>query len=150
MTPQLSPSDNRLVHPTNSPFSSAPGTTAPYAKITNFNIALAGTNVFQDNQTFAFESYNENLRPNISLNGGAHSSIGISSGSVSKQMFESGYSYYYVDLSRHASVEFDNQTRNVQLLFKSLSSHTMDYYITLFFEKNFNINISTGQNESPK
>jgi hypothetical protein len=128
-----------------SPFSSSPATTCPYSKITNFQLNVAGKNIFETPQNYSFETFMEQVRPALSINGGSMNSLGLSSGSISKKMWESGYTYYYVDLSRNNNADEDAASKSIQVLFNNSGSKTIDYHIIVGYEKHFYININTGQ-----
>ena len=131
-----------------SPFSSCPATTFPYAKITNFQIQISGRPIYNTPLSHTFMYYNTSLRPELSINGGSLRSLGMSSGCLSKSDFENGYSYYYVDLTNIESEAEDNASKAVQVLFQNnvsgTTNLTLDYYIYLYFQKSVNINISNG------
>ena len=71
-----------LGSPMNSPFSSAPGTCCPFAFLTNFNVQLSGTNIYQSNLNYTFETFLQNFRGGNSLNGGISNEM--SSGLIDK------------------------------------------------------------------
>ena len=131
-----------------SPFSSCPATTFPYAKITNFQIQISGRPIYNTPLSHTFMYYNTSLRPELSINGGSLRSLGMSSGCLSKSDFENGYSFYYVDLTNLESEAEDNASKAVQVLFQNnvsgTTNLTLDYYIYLYFQKSVNINISNG------
>jgi hypothetical protein len=145
MVPQLNQVSNQGFSPSSSPFSSAPGTCMPYSKISNFQLQIGGKNVFDNPQTFSFENYSTQVRPALAINGGSLNSMGLSSGAISKKMWENGYGYIYVDLSRNASEALDNASRSIQVVFKNDSNQVVDFTVIVGYERNFNINVSTGQ-----
>ncbi len=106
---------------------------------------VAGKNIFETPQNYSFETFMEQVRPALSINGGSMNSLGLSSGSISKKMWESGYTYYYVDLSRNNNADEDAASKSIQVLFNNSGSKTIDYHIIVGYEKHFYININTGQ-----
>ena len=91
-----------------SPFTSCPATTFPFSKISNFQLQISGKPVFATPVSNTQLFYNTMLRPELSINGGSLRSLGMSSGCISKTDFESGYGFYYVDLSHLENEAEDN------------------------------------------
>ena len=58
------------------------------------------------------------LRPELSVNGGALCSLGMSSGCISKTDFESAFTYYWVDLGQLENEADDNTSKSVQFFYK--------------------------------
>jgi hypothetical protein len=130
-----------------SPFSSCPGTTFPYSKITNFQIQISGRPVYNTPISHTFLYYNTGVKSELSINGGSLRSLGMSSGCISKSDFENGYTYYYTDLTNIESEAEDNASKSVQVLFTNsggTANLKIDFYIYLFFQKQIAINISNG------
>jgi hypothetical protein len=88
------------------------------------------------------------LRPELSINGGSLRSLGMSSGCLSKTDFESGFTFYWVDLSNLENEADDNTSKSVQVLFQNsvpvAGALNVDFYIYLFFQKSLHLNISNG------
>ena len=134
-----------------SPFSSCPATTFPYAKIQNFQLQISGKPFFATPINHSQLLYNCMLRTELSINGGALCSLRMSSGSISKTDFESGFTYYWVDLGQLENEGDDNLSKSVQVLFTNsvssggtTSNLQTDFYIYLYYQKMVNINISNG------
>jgi hypothetical protein len=146
MQPQLSYSANGGlgISPMASPFSSAPATCCPFAHLSNYQLQLAGRNLYDNPVNYSFEFFNENIRPTLSLNGGSFQSLGMSSGSISNSDWSKGYGYIYSILDRHANDAIDSLSRSVQVVFTNSSAVAMDYVIIVFYEREFTINCSTG------
>ena len=129
-------------------FSSCPATTFPFAKIQNFQLQISGKPVFATPVSHTQLLYNQMLRPELSINGGSLRSIGMSSGCISKTDFESGYSFYWVDLTNLENEADDNTSKSVQVLFQNnvpaAGALNTDFYVYLFFQKELNVNISNG------
>ena len=127
-----------------SPFSSCPATTFPFAKIQNFQLQISGKPVFASpiSQTQLF--YNAMLRPELSVNGGSLRSLGMSSGCISKTDFEAGYTFYWVDLTQN---ETDNSSKSIQVIFQNATAGALntDFYCYVFYQKELHVNISNGQ-----
>ena len=145
MQPQLNSSANYLGYsPMLSPFSSAPGTCLPYARVSQFQIQLNGSNVFDNAINYSIENFYEQVRSSLSINGGSLNSVGLTSGSLSKTDYERGYGYIYVNLAHQESSAKDGMNKAVQLIFTNNSNITCDYFIVLCQEKNISINVSSG------
>lgn len=131
-----------------SPFSSCPATTFPFSKISNFQLQISGKPVFAVPVSHTQLFYNTMLRPELSINGGSLRSLGMSSGCISKTDFESGYGFYYVDLTHLENEADDNLSKAVQVLFTNgaggSTALNVDFYIYLYFQKELHLNISNG------
>ena len=131
-----------------SPFSSCPATTFPYSKITNFQLQLSGKPVFANPVSSSQIFYNTMLRPELSINGGSLRSLGMSSGCISKTDFESGYGFYYVDLTHLENEADDNTSKSIQVIFNNAAGGStplnIDYYCFVYFQKELHLNISNG------
>lgn len=92
-------------------FDSAPGTSSGII-IRDFNVQLAGTNVFQSNQHYDFEQFNAELSKINSING--NMTLGLTSGSLNYYMFQQGYRMYVADLSRKDSSQ-SNVTKSITI-----------------------------------
>ena len=128
--------------PMQSPFSSSPGSCAPFAKVTNFNVALSGVNWYQSNINYGFEQFQNEIRHAHSLNGGEI--IGSSSGLLTKSDWENAYGYVYVNLDRRPDQTSDDTSRSVQISFTNSSLITLDYYVVLFYQREITIATATG------
>lgn len=131
----------RYVNPACSPFGSEPATTSPLLSITNFNVQIAGVNVLQQNIQYTYEAFVEQLMGVNAINGGL--SDGLSSGLISKTMFENNYRYYVVDLSRKS--KDDISPKSINLIGTNNSLITIDLYIFVEFTRSLRIDVSTGE-----
>ena len=131
-----------LGSPMNSPFSSAPGTCCPCAFLTNFNVQLSETNIYQSNLNYTFETFMQKFRGANSLNGGISNEM--SSGLVDKNRYESSYGIVYVDLSLKPSQASDNISRSVSVLGTNNSLVSLDLFCILAYQKEIDLNLSTG------
>ena len=128
--------------PMASPFSSSPATTCPLASITNFNVLVSGTNIYQSSYQYGFEEFFNELRGSNSINGGIP--LGLSSGLLDQTTWENGYRYHYVDLSRRVSQANDDISRSIQVIYTNNSPVMMDYYFIIGYEREITISTSTG------
>ena len=128
--------------PMASPFSSAPGTCCPFASVSNFNVLVSGTALYQSNIQYKFEHFLQEVRPSNSINGGL--SLAMSSGLLSQTDYENGYGYIYVDLSRKTGQASDDVSRSVQLQLTNTSNCYVDYITFIIYEREITISTSTG------
>ena len=128
--------------PMNSPFSSAPGTTCPQARLTNFNVLLSGSNIYQEAYTYTFTSFLQELRQCNCLNGGLD--LGISNGLISSSDYENGYGYVFVNLERKDSQASDDISRSVQVMFTNGSNVALDVFWVIGYSREISISTSTG------
>ena len=131
-----------LGSPINSPFSSAPGTVAPFHRFGQYNILLSGSNIYQTNYQYTWETFLQENRPSLCLNGGL--TLGMSSGVIGQSDFENGYGFAYTDLSRKISPASDDVSRSLQAIFTNNSLYTCDYYAIVNYEREITISTSTG------
>ena len=155
--PQLSASINGSAHvydpvltggvgalgsPMISPFSSALATCAPCLFITNFNVLLSGTNLYQSNINYRFENWLQENKQSNAVNGGL--SLGLSSGLLSQSDFENEYGFIYVDLSRKISQASDDISRSIQVVGTNNSAVCIDYFCIIAYERQISLSTSTG------
>jgi hypothetical protein len=100
------------ISPMNSPFTSSPNITSS-TPITNYNVLLSGTNLYQQNLNYSSEHYIQEIRGQ-SLYGGL--SLDMSSGLISQLEYESGYRFIVSDLSRTPSEASDNVSKSTQVI----------------------------------
>ena len=124
-----------------SPFSSSPCTTAKNP-ITNYNILLSGSNLYQQNYNYSWEQFQQELRKTNSINGG--SSIGLSSGLISQNDFENGYRFLVSDISRSASEATDNVAKSIQVVGTNSGDKAIDILWAIFYEREIEVDLATG------
>jgi len=132
----------QLGSPMNSPFSSSPATTAPYCGISNFNVLISGSALYQSNINYGFEHWLQEIRGSNAINGGT--ALGLSSGILSQQDYESGYRFVYVDLSRKSSISQDDVSRSIQIIGTNSAQYPMDIYAIIGYEREFTVSTGTG------
>ena len=131
-----------LGSPMGSPFSSAPATCSPYCFLTNFNVMVSGSNVFQSNINYNFENFLQQWRQGNSLNGGITDNM--SSGLIDKNAWSSGYNIVYVDLSKKISQASDDISRAIQITGTNASLVSVDYYVIVSYQRELLLSTSTG------
>jgi hypothetical protein len=125
-----------------SPFSSSPGSCAPYARVSNFNVLIGNRPYLSQNVNYGWEIFfNEITKSNTTFGNAIQ---GLSSGLLDKNAWEKNHGYVYVDLSRWESLADDNAEKNVGLSFTNSCNVTCDYHCFLIYEREIKINTSTG------
>jgi hypothetical protein len=128
------------ISPLASPFSTSPCTTARNA-ISNFNVLVSGSNLYQSNISYTFESFQNELRKE-GINGG--SSLGMSSGLISQNDFENGYRFIVADLSRTPSEGTDNISKSISVIRTNLGDKPISIYWFLVFQREVEMDTATG------
>jgi hypothetical protein len=125
-----------------SPFSSSPGTCGPWSRISNFNVSVNGTQIYQTNQTYGFEQFLNEVRKSNLCYGNMMSEI--SAGLIGQSDWEAGYGFIYTNLERCANSAQDNVFKQISISFNNASNYTCDYYIFLIYERSAEISTTTG------
>jgi hypothetical protein len=128
------------ISPLASPFSTSPCTTARNA-LTNFNVLISGSNLYQSNLSYTFEQFQNELRKE-GINGGG--SLGMSSGLISQNDFENGYRFIVADLSRTVSQSSDDISKSIQVIGTNTGDKPISIYWFLVFERTVEIDVQTG------
>lgn len=122
------------------PFASEPGTTSPCGLITQFQIQVSGSNIFQANQQYDYDTFLNELRQINAINGG--NSTGLTSGLIDQTKFQYGFRYYVADLSRR--LPKDDVSRSIQILGTNNTLLTYDYLVFVAYSRSIKIQLSTG------
>lgn len=130
------------ISPLQSAFCSEPGTTSPLCAITNYNVALAGVNIYQNNYLYDWEAFITELNMINSVNGNLIT--GFSSGLITEYDYSNIYRYYVTDLSRRVAAE-DYVPKSLQILGQNLNSRKVDLYCFVEVEKSIVLNTSSGE-----
>ena len=138
--PFLNSASNAAIQHISSPFDSCPGTTCP-AAISGLNVAISGTNVFQEYQQYSYLNYLTQLKGINALCGGLDT--GLNSGTLSEYEYENNYKYFVVNLAHH-SREDDDVARQITVNFVNLNKVAMDYRVHVVFEKSLNLDVEKG------
>ncbi|KAJ1379781.1 hypothetical protein B484DRAFT_342252 [Ochromonadaceae sp. CCMP2298] len=117
-------------------------TCAPFAYMTNLQVALSGQNMFPTPLTYRYDHYLAEQFGVNALNGNAVE--GLRTGLISEYDFNTAYGYVNINLSRHLE-EADEIPKAVSISFQNKSLKTMDYIVYLFFEREFSIDTLSGQ-----
>lgn len=125
-----------------SPFASEPATTSPLIALKNFNIQLAGVNMFIQNEDYDFEQFQNELSRQNAINGGLVD--GLTSGLISEKDFQTMYRYYVCDVSRRLPAE-DAVPKSVQILGQNQASVPITLFTFIQFQRSIEIDLATGQ-----
>lgn len=125
-----------------SPFASEPATTSPLIAFKDFNIQLAGVNMFVQNELYDFEQFQNELSSQNAINGGLVD--GLTSGLISKTDFQHMYRYYICDVSRRLAAE-DAVPKSVQIIGKSECALPISIFTFIEYERTVTISLETGQ-----
>lgn len=130
--------------PFQSPFASEPSTTSPYITLTNLQVMVAGINVFQTQETYSFQNFLDEFKSMNAINGS--NLDGIDSGLIGFEQWIGNYSYYIADISRRLPAE-QVVPKSIQLsgTVQSGSLEQVSLYVFVEVEKEFTIDLSTGQ-----
>jgi hypothetical protein len=123
-------------------FDSAPGTTSPACSITNFQVQIAGENVFQSNQIYSYSQFLDEFQHLFAVNGSNTTSI--NSGLISQHMWRNAFRFYCADLSRRLRHE-DKIPKSVMISGTNNTNVTVDYICFILFEKEVTIKTASGE-----
>jgi hypothetical protein len=140
--PMVNSADNASIIPYQSIFDSAPGTTCPLAAVTNFNVALAGKNIFMQNVDYDFDMFINEVAPANALNGGY--TVGLTSGLLSKKDWDNSYRYLVADLSR-GSIAVEGVPQSVQVSGVNSTAVAMDYFCFVVYSRKAKLNVVTSE-----
>jgi hypothetical protein len=133
--------------PYQSVFSTAPATTSPLAAIGDFNIQLAGVNVFQINESYDWQNFLDETQHVHCLNGGLVT--GLTSGLVTEYDWQNSYRYYTVNLARRLASE-DQVPKSIMLLGKNYSQLSVEYIIFVETERSITLDLNLSGSVVPK
>ena len=122
-----------------SPFASEPGTTS-CIPITNWNVLVSGTAIFQSDFTYDYQQWLEELSRANAVNGGQ--SIGLTSGLLSQKEFQFGYRYLVADLSRR--LPQDDIARSIEIRGTNNTNVAIDLLVIVEYQRKLTYDISSG------
>ena len=125
-----------------SPFDSAPATTCPLAAITNFNVQVAGENVFQQNLQYDYEEFLTEVSSANAINGNC--TTGLTSGLIGQYEWDNAYRYYVADVGRRVPAE-GGVAKSIQVLGTNNTSISLDFVCIIVFERKIKFNIASSE-----
>jgi hypothetical protein len=113
------------------------------AHINNFNVLVGGANVLHQDSRYTYQQFNNEFFNEFGVNGNQSTGLGSSlidfKGWLKKP-------YYYVNCSR-VPMEQQKAYRSLQIKGTNSSSLAMDYVIFALYEKNFKLDVISGNVE---
>jgi hypothetical protein len=122
-------------------FDTFPATFCPAVSLTNFQVSLGGTQVFQGTGSlnYGFENFIEQIALARDITSGT---LGLSVGLMNQKFWESS-KVYYADLSR--GTNSDKRTaRNLNISFLNNSACAIDILVFTIFNDQISLNVSNG------
>ena len=110
------------------------------AHINNFNVLVGGSNVLHQDSRYTYQQFNNEFFNEFGING--YQSPGLGSCLID---FKSWLKkpYYYVNCSR-VPLEQQKAYRSLQIKGTNSSTKTIDYLIFAIYEKNFQLDVISG------
>lgn len=128
-----------MLNPEQSCFDTSPGTSSPFANLTNLQVYHGNKPLFQNPLQYTFDTFCEELAySGINDNMIAQSASGL----LNKQLFDQNHRFYYFDLSRRQESD-DGMSKSVQIQFTNNTTLPMKVIGIILYEKNWNVNTST-------
>jgi hypothetical protein len=124
-----------------SPFSTEPATCSPYL-LTNFNVQLGGLNVYQNNKSYSYETFLDEVAGKFGIEG--NQTTGLCSSRISLKDYTNNYGYLVCDISRR-SVEDETTPISLQVSGKVESLLPLDMFFYTEIQKSITIDLRTGQ-----
>lgn len=126
-----------------SPFASEPSTSSPYITLTNFNVQIAGVNIFTMNELYTWQNFLDETKGINAVNGSQVD--GVDSGLIGYSDFWSNYQYWYADLSRRLPAE-DAVPKSIQVSGTVQSGTIANVQLMCFiiFKKSITLDLETG------
>lgn len=123
-----------------SPFDTAPGTTSGII-LKDFNVQIAGVNVFPSNIKYDFEMFNHELSKINAIDG--NMTLGLTNGILNYYMFQQGYRMYIADLSRKEPSQ-SNVTKSITITGYNTTAIDIELICFIAYKKKLSIQTSTG------
>jgi hypothetical protein len=142
--PMLSASANGSILPIQSCLTSEPGTSSMQLSLSNFNVAVNGMNLYQNNINYDWDEFLQEVRPSNGVDGNMHN--GLSCGLISMNDWQNQYRTYVVDLSRRLP-EQQGVNNSISLMGQVNSLLNVDLYCFVEWERSFTIDITTGETD---
>lgn len=144
-SPSANPTTANALSPIISPFATEPATCSPLTGgpfLSNFQVLLAGQNIFQLNQTYSWQNYWDEVQHYNAINGSE--TTGLNSGLISYTDYMFNMGVLTVDISRRVSSE-NLVPKSIQLQFYNYSARSVDVYVFVEVERSFVISTSNSQ-----
>lgn len=126
---------------TSSPFTHEPGLPSTCAYLSQFNVAISGKNLFQNDQQYSWSQFVDELSE-LGINGGKT----ITSSGLYSQQDYTFAPYYVANAGRR--LEGDNIARSVQILATNQTQKPLDLHCFITYYRELVIDISSGESQS--
>ena len=127
--------------PWESVFDTAPAQPSPGCALSQLNIRIGGSPVWQQNGVYDYEQFTNELKASNALNGGLVD--GLTSGLIDETAFQMGYRYYVCDVSRRLSSE--TAPLSVQVSGQNMSLKAIDIIVFVEHERSITLDLLSGQ-----
>lgn len=134
--------NNSAIPPWQSPFDTAPATTTPLAALSNFNIQLGGVNLFQQNEIYDFQQFQDELSRIFAINGGC--TVGLANGLLSQYDFDNSYRFYVGDLTR-IPVQDRAYSKSISIVGTNATNVNLTLLCFVMYEKRVWIQTDNGE-----
>lgn len=124
-----------------SPFSSTPGTTTPLVGLTNINVALNGSNIFNNQIRYEFEEFMNEVKEKNAIDGGVNT--GLTCGLVSAYEWSNAYRYYVFNLERRLDIEW-NKPVSIDFYANKNDSRALRFFCFVEYSQDVTIDISNS------
>jgi hypothetical protein len=129
-------------YPFQSPWASEPGNTSPLVYLKDYNVQVAGINMFTQNQVYDFEQFQNELSSFNAINGNLVN--GLTSGLISEYDFYHSYRYYVCNVARRLPAE-DSVPKSISIMGKNTSNFKVSLFVFVVFRREITIDLATGQ-----
>lgn len=123
-----------------SPFDTAPGTSSNII-LRDFNIQVAGLNVFQANERYDWEQFTDELVKINAIDG--NNQTGLTSGILSYDRWQKAYRMYVCRLDRREQSN-DNVTKSIVVSATNTANCEIELLCFVSYRKSLSINTATG------
>ena len=117
-------------------------TVTPYYFLDNFQVTVGGRAIWPKNLLYKYDAYFRELFGINCPNGNGVTAM--RAGLIDEDDFNAGYGFIYVNLERHLA-SADDLPVSVDIQFQNTSPNYMSFNAFLFFEKDFNLDCTTGK-----
>jgi hypothetical protein len=123
-----------------SPFDTCPGSTSPIM-LKNFNVQIAGLNVFQADQRYDFEQFMTEVSKINAING--NNVTGLTSGLLHSDMWSEGHRFYVADVSRREASQ-DNVIKSITISGTNTYAAEIELICFVTYRKRATVKTATG------
>lgn len=124
-----------------SPYCSAPATSANYGQVTNFQVLLGGKTILNESSYYGWSQFLDEVYTDGSDTG--NQIKGQEVGLLNKNQWESGYRYLVVDLERRVKSS-DQSSLSIQINGKNNTAYEMTLFCYFVFKRDLTVSIANG------